>query len=293
MSRLNKELMDQVRAAQRLDPATLDRMASSFQKRLAHGDAPLSGIDASPVVLSKLSWLAELLAATATKIGLAVVGLTALGGVSLLAMRKTEVMAFSPGELDAPREVTPIWHGPLVPLLSQPVAETAEEAPEQAPKSRSVRQAHASDPHEPRDDAPNPAQDSEELGDTDQKARTEERAAAPEVHASRAPSGSNLEAELALVQGAYAEMNAGHLPEAFGLLDQHEARFSHGALEQARDVARMLALCAAGKPEAAKGRARAFLQQHPKSSFAARVRNVCDTPLTDRTAAEANARLSD
>lgn len=100
---------------------------------------------------------------------------------------------------------------------------------------------------------------------------TQPSSADPETH---------LDAELGLLRRAYTELNAGRPDAAFDVLDEHASRYPHGVLEQAREVARMLALCAMGRQAAAHVRAQNFLAQYPDSTFTSRVRRGCPVAKT-------------
>jgi hypothetical protein len=59
------------------------------------------------------------------------------------------------------------------------------------------------------------------------------------------------------------------------LAREHELHFPHGILVPERDGARALALCASSASAAATKIGQAFLDTHPGSPLAARVRSAC------------------
>jgi len=77
---------------------------------------------------------------------------------------------------------------------------------------------------------------------------------------------------LAKVQSALKEgLNA----EALRLVEEQRQQFAHGELQQERDAARIVALCAVGRVADARSAARDFLSNSPRSPFAARIRASC------------------
>lgn len=84
-----------------------------------------------------------------------------------------------------------------------------------------------------------------------------------------------LEEELRLLRSAYEALRSGHPKRALNWLGEHAARFPRGSLAEARDVARIMALCQAGQRNAARTEAAHFLQLSPRSPHAGRVRSLC------------------
>ncbi|MFK7987397.1 MAG: hypothetical protein AB8I08_15355 [Sandaracinaceae bacterium] len=87
--------------------------------------------------------------------------------------------------------------------------------------------------------------------------------------------GGQLGAEAALLRSAHSALQGGQPSEALRLLDTHRATFPHGALSQERTATRVLALCASGQAVAARAVARPFLERHPDSMQAGRIRASC------------------
>jgi hypothetical protein len=77
---------------------------------------------------------------------------------------------------------------------------------------------------------------------------------------------------LAKVQSALKE---GRNAEALRLVEEQRQQFAHGELQQERDAARIVALCAVGRVADARAAARDFLTGSPRSPFAARIRASC------------------
>jgi hypothetical protein len=86
---------------------------------------------------------------------------------------------------------------------------------------------------------------------------------------------ATLEQETALMEQAQAALKRGDAERALHLLAEHTWQFPAGHLAEARDVARILALCQAGHDAQARTRAKSFLAARPHSPFAARVRTSC------------------
>lgn len=96
--------------------------------------------------------------------------------------------------------------------------------------------------------------------------------------ADRSLAAGDLASELALIRGAYASLRLGHPERALAQLDRHAARFPHGELAQAREVARAIALCQSGDVVRARALAAELLRRSPSSPYAERLRTVCAAP---------------
>ncbi|MGH7440361.1 MAG: hypothetical protein ACRENE_32100, partial [Polyangiaceae bacterium] len=81
--------------------------------------------------------------------------------------------------------------------------------------------------------------------------------------------------EVRLLARAYAQLRAGDPSGALATLADEERRFPGGRLVESRQVARILALCAAGQRDAAASERAAFLAAHRDSPFTDRVRSAC------------------
>jgi hypothetical protein len=82
--------------------------------------------------------------------------------------------------------------------------------------------------------------------------------------------------EGALLTQARAELRQGNPVGAQALLDQLRLQFSNGGLSQERDVLAIEVLFALGNVEDAKSRARAFVEQHPRSPHSPHLQRLLD-----------------
>lgn len=80
-------------------------------------------------------------------------------------------------------------------------------------------------------------------------------AAQPEVAAAAAPPTGSLAEEYALIRAAQRALGAGDARTALARLDEHAARFAQGALANERRIARVAALCEAGREAEARAEA--------------------------------------
>lgn len=83
-----------------------------------------------------------------------------------------------------------------------------------------------------------------------------------------------LRLELAQLEAARSKLKSGRSEEALALLDAYQRSAPRGALRLEAEVLRIDALSRSGRTELAKSRARAFLERHPRSVLAARVRRL-------------------
>lgn len=97
-------------------------------------------------------------------------------------------------------------------------------------------------------------------------------AQAPASRQSSAPKTSpSLTEEIALLDQARARLSSGNARGALATLNDHAQRFPGGRLALEAEVLRIDALARAGQRQAARSRARAFLNRHSTSALAARV----------------------
>jgi hypothetical protein len=91
-----------------------------------------------------------------------------------------------------------------------------------------------------------------------------------------APMQAGIAAEAKLVRDAHAALGAGDPRHALELLDHAEsASAREGPLRQERTAARIVALCALGRLEEARGLTRSFVNDWPQSPLVARLRAAC------------------
>jgi TolA-binding protein len=86
------------------------------------------------------------------------------------------------------------------------------------------------------------------------------------------PARSTLADELAALDAARAALQAGDGARALGLLSDHARKFPRGRLHLEAEVLRIEALARTGNRAAAASRARRFLDRHPNSVLAPRLR---------------------
>lgn len=100
-------------------------------------------------------------------------------------------------------------------------------------------------------------------------------AAAPakvRVARTKAPvESSGLDAEIRLIDTARAAYARGRHARALKHLNTYERRFASGMLAEEAAALRVLALDGAGRSDAARTAARAFVERYPKSSHGARI----------------------
>jgi hypothetical protein len=98
----------------------------------------------------------------------------------------------------------------------------------------------------------------------------------PEDRAARAPSRTEeLAAEIALLAQVNSAINGGQAEKASALLREYDRRYSPGVLREERAAAGVLALCAAGRVDAARSAADRFEKRWPRSPLLARIGGSC------------------
>ena len=70
-------------------------------------------------------------------------------------------------------------------------------------------------------------------------------------------------------------VNSGNADRALALLRQYDQRYSPGVLREEREAAGVLALCAAGRVDAARSLAQRFEQHWPRSPLLGRIAGSC------------------
>lgn len=119
----------------------------------------------------------------------------------------------------------------------------------------------------------------EPVAPTVESAAPSPSAAPPPVARSARPAAStDLEAEMSLLAGAQAAIQAGDYATAIARLDEHQRQFPRGVLSEERLAARVVALCGAGRVAEARSLGASFLAHHPSSPLAPRVRSSCAAP---------------
>jgi hypothetical protein len=90
--------------------------------------------------------------------------------------------------------------------------------------------------------------------------------------------GDRLGAESALLTEARAELRRGDVTAAQATLARMQAAFPNGVLGQEREVLAIEVLAASGKTDAARRRARAFIEAHPESPHSTTLGHLLDEP---------------
>ncbi|HKU41410.1 MAG TPA: hypothetical protein VJR89_24805, partial [Polyangiales bacterium] len=107
----------------------------------------------------------------------------------------------------------------------------------------------------------------------------EPAAASPAPDAKGSPRATQtLAEEMQWLEQAQTALDRGDAQRALTLLAEHTWRFPKGKLAEARDVARILALCSLGRSAQARSLAQRFLHARGASPFSARVRASCAGP---------------
>ncbi len=100
---------------------------------------------------------------------------------------------------------------------------------------------------------------------------------APVIAPPGATGSTSIADEIALIRSAQQHLAAGDAAAALVELDEHAARFPHGAMAEEREGARLVAHCMLGDAGAV-ARAEKFLASHGESPIAVRVRSACGLP---------------
>lgn len=86
---------------------------------------------------------------------------------------------------------------------------------------------------------------------------------------------ADLLAEARALREAQAALDAGHARQALALVEAQSKQFASGELQEERNAARLLALCALGKSDLVERDVTAFLSASSSSPLAPRVRKAC------------------
>jgi hypothetical protein len=282
-------LIEHYRQAEKPTASARERVLERLAQRTASGELPGFEAPAPPLLPVAATWSAALklsigggrvLAAALAWYGAAaltpepeptherVAGLPDRAGAREAAAAEPVVAAAREAAAEPPAAAPKrLARPPRMPRATRPAKESA---PIAAP-----RQAPIPTPTAP---APTPtrAHDSEAAART-AVAAVPTAAATADRRPERAPPAAapDLEQELALIRSAYEALRAGRPERALAQLAEHSWRYPRSELAASREVARIMALCAAGKTDTARQEARRFLQRSPGSPYAARVRSLC------------------
>ena len=100
------------------------------------------------------------------------------------------------------------------------------------------------------------------------------------------PERDRLREELALLERARRALAEGRAGEARALLGRHREQFQSAALTEEADVLRIEVALAQGESDLGEQAARDFLQAHPSSPHAPRVRSLLSRVKRDPKAVE-------
>jgi hypothetical protein len=270
-----KAVLSDYRAAESLGMSARARLLDNLSVRIAAQDWPVDGLDVAPPEPAAQSALAKLLAGPLGKVGLAVI-LAAVPSAWFLSSTSER----PPLLAGLPRG----WHEAASQPILEPESLPAEPAPPpQAAEPVSIGAGTTG--HQPLSSAAAPARmrrtapqespsHSEPLTPTPEE--SEPRTIAPT--ASGAVPADMIDEEVRLLSQAHAALRSGRPRDALGKLKEHADSFPNSKLAEARQVARMIALCDSGRRATARAEAQAFLAARPRSPLANRVRSICAAP---------------
>ncbi len=271
-----KALLRDYRAAESLGQSARARLLDNLSVRIAAQDWPIDGLDVAPPDPAAQGLLARLLAGPFGKIGLAVI-LAAVPSAWLLSSTNERPRLLA----ELPRG----WHEAAAgPIVVEPES-LPREAPPEAQAADSVSIEPSPTGHQPLANTPPPAaaarirravepenaRHSEPLNPLPDEA--EPRTMAPP--ASGAVPADMIDEEVRLLSQAHAALRAGRPRDALVKLREHADSFPNSKLTEARQVARMIALCDSGRRAAARAEALSFLSERTRSPLANRVRSIC------------------
>ncbi len=228
-------------------------------------------------------------AATAGSAGAAAAGITGLGAVTAKALVTLSIVGASVGVAVSkpwePSEPVAVASSVAVETEALAVTETEAEAEAKAEaeaEAETVAEAEA----EPVTEA---EAEAEAAAETEADAESEvvvavretpRRIAVPnsaqvDTHqVDDAPAPDTLAAELALLRQANVALSRGDHAAALAALNEHAANFPRGVMIAERNGTRALVLCASGAPGSRES-AQRFLDTHPRSPIAQRIRDNC------------------
>lgn len=227
----------------------LDDGATDFELQLLQaGDAEGPSFKAQQATLSALGLGGAALASTSSAAAAAAGGV-ALAGTRVLAAKWWAIAALaaaSVGGLGYLTLTTTTEHPPGPAPTPSPVATPLEPPPPPPPPPVSVARVSAA-PSRAASLGPSP--------------RTSTTARAPDI-----------QAQIALIDRARAAVASGNPAGALTALDDYASRFPNGVLGQEAAMLRIEALLARGDKSGAARVGKRFLEQHPRSALAPRVR---------------------
>ncbi len=254
---------DLVRLRDRAAPSgdVTDRVLAKLEAQLGGSDGDGDGGEGLDPGLVESSVGRGVDVAFAAKVVAATVGLT---GAGLLALKLAAVVIAG---------VSPESKGTVVEARAQPEREL-DSSPSTAEPEHEAGPA-------PEQATPEPAS---EVADGPTELSIQGEASTGKAAAKPTPDDTDtLAAELALLESARATMD----PYArLELLERHLEGYPAGTLAAERDLLRVTANCELGRSEDARELAEAFVSQHPRTPFRARLRSACpelDLPAEEKS----------
>lgn len=241
--RPGQDLLAAYRAHTGPSPEAVERLAAALRRDLAASPTSEHSVAAAPSISTNI---VDLAARSRKRWTLGLGLLAAAAALGMLALRPSLTQQFAQRE-----DPAAAFHAePGAPASAHTRARTAApEPPVAAPESSQPRAAELSRP------------------------RADEAApAGPE-----APPEPSLAAEMQHMRPAQLALAAGDPTRALTLLEVYVQTFPAGRLHEEYLALRAIARCSAGPAPAGRAEAAAFLNDHPQSMFAGRVRGACES----------------
>jgi hypothetical protein len=267
-----KAILRDYRAAESLGANARARSLDKLGVRIAAQDWPADGLDVPPPELGAQGLLAKALAGPLGKIGLAVI-VAAVPSAWLLHANSERPAILS----GLPRD----WHENAAGQIAVKPESLPRETASRLRGDNPVVIAPSETGHQPAANTPTPTRRRAGLQEDPSHSKSlASRLDAPEPkpmapQPSDAVPADMIDEEVRLLSQAHAALRSGRPRDALGKLREHAESFPNSKLAEARQVARMIALCDSGRRAAARAEAQAFLSERPRSPLANRVRSIC------------------
>jgi hypothetical protein len=246
------QLLELARDAGTLSAARRTQIKASLLTQIAAGGLAMQ-VGASSVGLGKAAWFSGPVSKLVSALAL-----VSVAGAGVYAGVRSKPIA-PPTQVAAPAAT----HAPLARASQASPSTASESAPEPAALEPAAPELAASAT------VPGPAANGKAAGGSARTAAL----GAPLAAASATPNADTLSEETRLLRDADQALRAGNAQRALSLLDEHAARYPHGALAPERNAERMIARCQLGQINASS--AQTYLAAHPDSAFTARIRDAC------------------
>lgn len=289
-SRTAQNILDNYRETISPSSSTRERLMGEFSQRLMRGDLPNTQVDVPQPLPPPTASLATV-GLSPTVVAAVVIGTS----VALLAAawwwREHERQAPQQNPIRIPAGATDVERPTSVRIQQTESATPPQGNPgvvdDQPASVTKPNSRKASPTHGTRSKPARKRGDRKVIGRRDRVPATASAATISKSTSEAAPlptkttrNDGDLEEELRLMRDANNALRANKPQTALVLLAEHESRFPRGTLADSRRVARIMALCQAGKVAAARTEAERFLRRAPNSPYAARVRSLCTEPGT-------------